>query len=476
MSRMAKFVISDTHIGAGGREEGNKLEDFISDADFVGWMHDLVEESNANDIDMELIINGDWIEYLQIPSVDRFEPHRQYETEYYTDVSEAVAVQRLEILYEWHPSVFLGLSDFLNPDSPRRTVTILFGNHDPEVVYPAVQARVREMVHAAGDHADLISIGERIYFRDGVYVEHGNAYTESVDRFTDPDSPYDPEDPNLIERPIGSRIVTNVFNKVEWQYPFIDGIHPLTSLLFYALAYEPSLALKILRIVLTSVPDMVWPAAATEEGAASTAGDQLLAEIETPEQEAAIAERLESDPEFAAQFAGDVQAALIEKGMAPAWPAGMAAAPDAEVSPQERAREITEQYWAILADEAERIASEQGAQVVLFGHVHEPTTKKLTSGTTYLNTGTWIWKGDFTDAPDETWQDLLDNPEKYAYERDLTYARIDYDEAGKITSARLERVGEAPDPHPDPGPQPDLGFWAKILLAIKHFFKGLFGG
>ena len=475
MSRKAIFVISDTHIGAGGRDQGNKLEDFISDAEFLGWMHDLVAESNADGIEMELIINGDWIEYLQVPSVDVFEPSRQYEAGYYSDASEAAALQRLEIVYEWHPDVFQGLSDFLNADSPRRTVTILFGNHDPELVYPAVQARVREMINATGARADLLAIGERSYFRNGVYVEHGNAYTEWVDRFTDPDSPYDPDDPEQIERPIGSQIVTSVFNKVEWERPFIDGIHPVTALIFYSLAYEPSLAVELLKITLISAPDVLWPAAAAEEGEAPTAGDRLLAEMETPEQAAALAERLRSDPEYAAQFSEDVQAAMIEKGMAPAWPSGMAAAPGQELTPQERAREITEQYWTVLENEAERIAIEQGAQVVLFGHIHEPVEQTFPSGAIYLNTGTWIWKGDFSEASDKLWQDLVAHPEKYANVRDLTYARIDYDESGAITSARLERVGEAPGPHPDPDSQPDPGFWAKLLLTIKNFFKGLFG-
>jgi hypothetical protein len=93
---------------------------------------------------------------------------------------------------------------------------------------------------------------------------------------------------------------------------------------------------------------------------------------------------------------------------------------------------------------------------------------------TYLNTGTWIWKGDFSEATDETWQDLIHHPEKYMNQRNLTYARIDFDKAGKLVSARLEQAGQSPEPYPEPDPQPEPGLWAKLILGLKHFFARLF--
>ncbi len=61
MTRKAKFIISDTHLGAGLYEAGNVLEDFISDADFTQWVHDLIAESERDGVEMELIINGDFL-------------------------------------------------------------------------------------------------------------------------------------------------------------------------------------------------------------------------------------------------------------------------------------------------------------------------------------------------------------------------------------------------------------------------------
>ena len=214
MPRKAKIVISDTHIGAGGVAEGNKLEDFISDVEFVVWLHELMLESNRDSIAMDLIINGDWIEFLQVPAIARFEPNKEYEAAAYNDVSEEAALKRLEIVYERHPGIFLALAAFLNASPPQRTLTILFGNHDPELAYPGVQARLAEMVGAVDEKVQVVAIGRRTYFEDGVYIEHGNAYTESVDQFQDSDSPFDPKDPDQVEHPSGSRFVTYIFNKI----------------------------------------------------------------------------------------------------------------------------------------------------------------------------------------------------------------------------------------------------------------------
>lgn len=469
MPRKTLFVISDTHIGAGGQTEGNKLEDFISDAEFVAWLGSLVAESQRDGIEMELIINGDWIEFLQIPAVAAFVPHQPYPPAAYNDVAEAAALQRLDIVLGWRPGMFLSLRDFLHPGFPRRSLTILFGNHDPELAYAGVQARIRA---ALGDEAGLVTVGARSYWRDGVFIEHGNAYTEQVDRFTNPDRPFDPADPAKVEHPVGSKFVTNFFNGLEWERPWVDGIYPVTTLIFFAIAFEPAYALRVLRGLLAAAPDILvgmTGAPGPGEGPITSA---LRAQIEDPVQAEALLRRLESDPAFAADFARQVQQAFVEQGIEPALPPELAAA--AEMSPIARARAIEEQYWVMLEQAAEQRAQETGARVVLFGHIHERIEKTLPSGALYLNTGTWIWKGDFSQATDELWQDLIHNPDKYANTRDLTYARIDFDDMGAITRARLERAAPAPILPPPPGPQPRPAWFTRLLLAIRRFLQRLF--
>ncbi len=474
MPRKAKIVISDTHIGAGGVAEGNKLEDFISDVEFVVWLHELMLESNRDSIAMDLIINGDWIEFLQVPAIARFEPNKEYEAAAYNDVSEEAALKRLEIVYERHPGIFLALAAFLNASPPQRTLTILFGNHDPELAYPGVQARLAEMVGAVDEKVQVVAIGRRTYFEDGVYIEHGNAYTESVDQFQDSDSPFDPKDPDQVEHPSGSRFVTNFFNQIEWERPWIDGVHPVTALIFYAFAFDPALALRLLQHFLAVAPDVfLRPAAAPTPGHPGVS-DQLLAQIEDPAQAEALAERMRTDPGFAAQYAAQVEWALVEKGAAPSAPPNFAGGPD-NVSPLERGQALTEHFWHVLEEQAAAIAGKTGARVVLFGHIHIREDMPLANGARYLNTGTWIWGADFREAPDNLWQDLFAHPEKYSQARDLSYARIDFSEHGALTQVRLERAGAPPTPPaPPPEPQPQPGLWARLLLGVRAFFRRLF--
>lgn len=472
MSRKTILIISDTHIGAGGAEEGNKLEDFTSDAIFAQWLRLLAQESTTEGVAMTLVINGDWLEFLQIPDVLFYEPSLTYPTDAYTDVSVAAALRRLEIAHAGHPQVFQALADFLSPGPPQRSLVILFGNHDPELAYPQVQERLHTLLGAQGAKRTLLRIGERSYFSDGVYIEHGNAYTEAINRFTTPDHPFDPDHPALIERPPGSYVVTDYFNRIEPQRPWIDGVHPMSSLIFYALAYDPVFAVEALKALLLAAPDLANDMLATATPDAAPAA--LLDTLQTTDEQT-LAARLTSDPAFAAAFAEQAAVAMAQKGAAPSPRAGVATGEIMPLSPVARAQEITENYWKQLEDAAERVAVAQSARVVAFGHIHERVRKVLPSGAIYLNTGTWIWKMNFKDAPDDVWHDLIEHPEKYADRRYLTYARIDIGDDGELGDVQLLMANDPPDPPAPPPPQPPPGWWARCILALREFMATITG-
>jgi len=471
MSAKVKIIISDTHIGAGGADMGNKLEDFISDEVFFQWIHGLIDESERSGREMTLIINGDWIEFLQVPMVDHFEPTRHYPTNAYTDLSEEAAIKRLEVVHAGHPLVFQALADWLSPDPPRRDLVILYGNHDPELAYAGVQTHLLDLLEARGSKRNLVRIGERRYFKDGVLVEHGNAFTEMVNRFTDPDHPFDPETKGLIERPSGSYVVTDFYNKIEWERPWIDGVHPMSSLVFYALAYDPIFAVRFIKALLTSTPDLITDILVT--GSQERASQQVLDELNAMDEQS-LAQRLREDEAFAAAFAQEVDRAMAEKGMAPAAQ-GIATGPEEAKPPQVRAQEIAEHYWQMLEDAAEECARKTGAKVVAFGHIHERIQKRLANGAIYLNTGTWIWKMNFKDASDAVWYDLIAHPEKYMYQRHLTYARIDIAENGRIIAARLLLANDPPAPPPPPGPTPEPSLWPQLVLGLRKLIAKLTG-
>lgn len=469
MSEKVKIIISDTHIGAGGADMGNKLEDFISDEVFFQWIHGLIEESEQSNREMTLIINGDWIEFLQTPEATYFKPTRHYSTQAYTNISEKASIQRLEVVHAGHPLVFQALADFIALGPPRRDLVILFGNHDPELAYPGVQERLLALLEAQGSKRKLVRMGERRYLEDGVLVEHGNAFTEAVNQFTDPDHPFDPKLKGRIERPPGSYVVTDFYNKIEWERPWIDGVHPMSSLVFYALAYDPLFAVRFVKALLISVPDLLTDILAT--GAEASASQQVLAQLAEMD-ERALAQRLGEDAVFAATFAQEVGQALAEKGAAPSA-LGLATAPGEAKTLAMQAREIAEHYWQALEDAAGECAEKTGAKVVCFGHIHERVQKRLPNGAIYLNTGTWIWKMDFSQASDAMWRDLIAHPEKYMHRRHLTYARIDIAEDGRIRAARLLLANDPPGPAPPPGPGPEPTLWQQMILGLRELIAKL---
>lgn len=95
------------------------------------------------------------------------------------------------------------------------------------------------------------------------------------------------------------------------------------------------------------------------------------------------------------------------------------------------ARRQAARVRSALYQAAEAKSRGEGARVVVFGHTHSPVSEPLGTGGLYLNTGTWVWVRDFSDADEATWRELFEHPERFTEDRRLTYVRIDYDEEGQ---------------------------------------------
>lgn len=463
MTRKAKFIISDTHLGAGRYEAGNALEDFISDADFAQWVSELIAESERDDVEMELIINGDFLEMLQVPAVPDFDPTAEYPPDVYAPSDEAACVQKVRHVIEGHPDVFTAMADFIHESSPRRYITINKGNHDPDVYWPGVQDAIRQAIGATGDRTNLLDFPSVAVQREGLYIEHGNQYAERINRYQNFAEPLDPEHPDQLERVPGSRFVYEFFNSLERQRPWIDGISPLTALVWYGFQFDPGFALIALAALLRAAPGLI----AGELGfrAATPAQERaaaLLNEIASSERQAEIARRLAEDPAFRATFYRRVEAALDEAGLEERPPSR--AAPGVEPDAFQVAQDIQRRYTESLIAEAERKAAATGALVVVFGHTHRPVVRQLSNGGVYINSGTWVWRGDFAGANRELWRDLFENPAKYSGYREPTYVRVDYDEDERPRAGL--HILSLPGTIPQPPAQERIG----CLEALKRLF------
>jgi len=227
-----KIVVSDFHIGAGRHlPDGriNPLEDFLYDDQFVEFLDYHV---GLECPDVELILNGDFFNHLQI---DPDDPTPEI-------IDESTALLRTRRILEGHPEVFAALHRF--SITPGRSVTFVLGNHDPGLLFGAVQKLLQETF---GPRTKTV-IGR--YRFDGVLVEHGNQYFA--------DNAYDTRRYFLSENlptpvvnlPWGSFFVIHYLNRVKMQRPYFDKVYPYKHYLRWALLHDTLFALKsIARIV-----------------------------------------------------------------------------------------------------------------------------------------------------------------------------------------------------------------------------------
>ena len=461
MAEKSKIIVSDLHIGAGRVAEGNVLDDFVKDQEFVAFLGGFRAESEAQNTDFELIIAGDMVEFLQVPAVDTFDPAAHYPPEAYYPATEAASVQKINLVIQGHPTVFTALRDWLRPAGPRRTLTILKGNHDVYLHWPGVQGRIRQAVDATGERAGLLVFEEQWISREGLYVEHGNQYAEKLNRFDDFAAPYDPKRPGELVTPPGSQFVIEFFNDVEREKWWVDSIKPITALIWYGFALDFAFAARVLVNFLRVSPILIAGSLAAEPAAIAAEVESLRQELSDEARVRDLARRYAADEAFRREFNGRVGRVL--SAIEPP-PATAAAVPEA-ITALAQAQGIEEQLATDLRGVAQAKVREEGAQVVVFGHTHRALCAPLDGGV-YLNSGTWTWRRNFEGADLETWRDFYAHPEKYTEPHYLTYVRVDYDADGRPTGRVLDYSGQLVIECPPPAKE--RSWWARFIAWLKQ--------
>jgi UDP-2,3-diacylglucosamine pyrophosphatase LpxH len=470
-----KFVLSDLHLGA-GRPESNYLEDFTVDNLLARFLQQIWHESESEQREIELIINGDLFEFLQVPAVDQYDPTANYPLETYLDSSEAASIKRLDLIVQAHPEVFEALSDFMQVEAPQRRITIIKGNHDVNLYWSGVKARLREVLNASGERSSLLLFAEEFVSREKIYVEHGHQRTEKMNCYHDFLDPRRPNDLSQLYYPAGAYFAIDFLNQVGRERGFFANIKPLTTLIWYALPWDFDFAARLLACFIRYTPALVV-SDFTPDDIFGLPQDVWLRTIENAETRQELADSYAADAEFRRQFHRQIQQYLSD---AVAISQGSALAPPAEVSSDSLAMGHADQIQQQLA--LRRAAEEitrQGAKVVIFGHTHYPVQETLESGGVYINTGCWL--RDLSNISLEVWAGLFDGSKPYSeLQPSLPYARIDYDEANNPTARLLFFAEEARSSHPAavvPPASKRKGFLGKRLtwftkaLALAHHWS-----
>ncbi len=421
-----KFILSDLHLGAGyGGPGGNPLEDFLVDQALVNFLHEVRTRSVDSQCEIELIINGDFFEFLQVPAVEDYTPGQSYPPESYLDSSQQASVQRLNLIVQGHPDVFDSLSDFMHVEKPQRRITIIKGNHDVNLFWPGVKSRLREILGASGTRASLLLFADEFVSREKIYVEHGHQRAEKINAYPDFFNPRAADDTTQLHYPPGSRFIINTLNTFEYQYWFVDHIKPVTKLIWSALQWDFEMAGRLLV-------DFARVSGAERLFEANPNLEPLLLKLEDAAARQNLSRQYADDAAFRQQFHRQVQPLLAVESLSSETPLPLPPASDDSL---EMAAAEQERQQVLLRDAATEISQREGARLVVFGHTHRPAQELLDNGCVYINAGSWT--EDFTEAPPEMWQALFQGtrlPQKKA--APLSYVQIDYDErdepAGKL--------------------------------------------
>lgn len=423
------YSISDLHLGGAPDTSdvpGSQICNAYAElAAFIDW---IASPESSPRGDVELIMNGDFVDFFAIDGADGARTWT---------ASEPEAIARLERVRLRARAVFDALARFV---AAGHRLTLLVGNHDVELSMPRVRAHLLRLL-GDGDRVRFIYDGEA-YTVGRALFEHGNRYDRwnviDHDRLREERSvasrglPVDERarKSRFFRPPAGSHLVVRVMNRIKARYRFVDLLKPETGAVIpLLLALEPdhraefedvfaaaSIASKLVGHGLDA------PATPASAGDLDTSGATKHTTLAS-----ALEEELGPD---APVFRDEIRRATLTGGdlsvaddaaAAARW---LAATAD---SLAEKTRSLTkildvigerdheqrrnkllvalchlnatdgsfdvERELPDYLDAARAIASHGGFDLVVFGHTHLPKRIDITlDGRTarYLNSGTWV--------------------------------------------------------------------------------------
>ena len=213
--RLAVFI-SDLHLGVGRTATGewSAFEDFRWEVEFRRFLERVDREGGGR---TDLVLNGDTFELWQSLEQDcvYLDPN--------LGCSEADALKRVRQVLSHHSGELQALRAFAVAGN--NTVTIVPGNHDAALLFPAVADAVRNAIGAPADRLRIPTSGYWMSADGLVYAEHGHQIGAEVNRFDGWPRPFvaGPGGQHL-RRPWGEKFVMDFYNQFEAKYPIIDNI------------------------------------------------------------------------------------------------------------------------------------------------------------------------------------------------------------------------------------------------------------
>ena len=234
--RKTVLIISDLHLGAGSHFEGkpNFLEDFYHDKELVEFF-DYYSTESYETLDVELVINGDFFDFLAVPFVSYFDD------EFWT---QAAALDKLKIILNAHSEVIKGMDDFLKKKNKK--IVYIIGNHDAELVFKGVREHFISILSKEARKNFSFYLEGEYHPVEGVLIKHGHEY-ERAHQFNPIKSIIKcSANVEYFVPPWGSHYVIRVINKFKEERGYINQLYPIRNFLIYGLIFDTLFVLRFL--------------------------------------------------------------------------------------------------------------------------------------------------------------------------------------------------------------------------------------
>jgi len=239
-----KVVVSDCHLSAGRIFEGrlNPHEDFHFDEEMAAlFEHFCVgkygRHPDGTPVEVELVLAGDYLDPLNVPVEGEFEDN----------ITESVALRKVEAILAGHPRVWKAIRTFAA--QPGKRVTYLIGNHDADLFFPKVRARITREWDPEGREESpvvrLVADTDRLSYPEcGLEIRHGNQFEAgSVLNFEKPLLTEHLDEP-VLNMPWSSFFVLKIINRLKWEREYLDKIRPVKLFVLVGILIDPLFTLR----------------------------------------------------------------------------------------------------------------------------------------------------------------------------------------------------------------------------------------
>lgn len=381
------IVVSDLHLAAERDRGFFKADEQL--AEFFNWIRE-------NSRRCHLFLNGDVFDFL-VHGKDTG----------VLDIKQAAT--DAEAIIENHADVIRALKAIAN--SPEHKLTIISGNHDPELTLPSVQRVIEQHLNSSCSHCPVrwLTNGEGALLEIGnakVLIEHGDQYDtwnwidhEKLRRVVCLAS-RNVDYANEYQPPPGSVLVLKRFNRIREQFPWLQTLQPLSGA-FLPLALEvilPNVEREERSELLAAVEEF------RSYGSRALSDD--LQKILKPNRD--YWDDRNEDARVLSQWLADydnredVWAAQMKKGWARRTVAYLRRKTSQALL--SRLSKRTTYFDVTAHDENYEVAGtllSKGTDLVIHGHTHAAKAYQVNKGL-YFNSGTWV---ELSELPDYKWSD-----------------------------------------------------------------------